>query len=84
MKFYKNSIVSKMVLSIAIPAFVMFVVLVVVIVSSVKQSISTLSDEVITRNSVSASLQISQYFEEEMALVKSKSVNTQLSQFVKN
>lgn len=75
MDFFRKSIVRKLILTTIVPSILMFVILITVIVHNVESSISEQTNEIIMRNSISASWEIDQFFTKYVSLVDANSIN---------
>lgn len=82
MDFINKSITRKLLLSILLPVIIMFTLLIYLILSNVKHDISTQTDEVIKRSSISASWEINQFFTKYINIVDTGAVNGEFIDFL--
>ena len=80
----KTSIFGKMMLGICLPAVIVFVVAIFLILSTVQKSVFTLSDEVLTSKSQTASAEVGKYLSEHLEAAKQMSANSAFEDLFKS
>ncbi|NCC88193.1 MAG: hypothetical protein EOM05_10090 [Clostridia bacterium] len=84
MNFFNKSITRKLLLSILLPAFIMFLFLTLLVLSTVKESVNTQSDEIIKDGSIASSSEIDNFFIEFLSIVDVSAVNGNVINYLDN
>jgi len=82
--FVKKSINRKLLISILLPIIILFSILIYLVLNNIEKNISTQTDEIIKRNSISASWEINQFFTQYFKIVDTGAVNNDIIAFLKD